>query len=241
MAEISANAGMPQRILYALETNQHKEGLTVAEIREVLELKPDSNKTVYNALRKLIIKRKIQCWSSIENSQIKVYSLPKSDKFWDNLAQQSERSLTHEARERLKEDDNHPIIPQLQLSRLMGVVMKEWNIISTTENFPCRSGIYAFYSGIDGICLYVGQARNLQSRGYRHWAWEQATRDFESPYAAYKIVESEHFNKTKRELIYNECLFIGLLRPCWNAATPRPRGDFYEWLVTGDNSIYLSS
>lgn len=214
MAEISANAGMPQKILHALENNQHKEGLTVKEIREVLELKPDSNKTVYNALRKLIIKHKIQCWSSIENSQIKVYSLPKPDEFFANLTQESERSLTQEAKERLEEDDNHPLIPQAQLSQVMEVVMNEWNTVSTPENFPCRSGIYAFYSSVAGICLYVGQARNLQSRGYRHWAWEQATRDFESPYATYKVVEGEHFNKTKRELIYNECLFIGLLRPC---------------------------
>lgn len=226
MAEINANAGMPQRILHALESNQHKDGLTVKEIREVLGIETGSSSLIYNALRNLIIRRKIQCWRSSGNSLTKVYSLPKPDSVLANLIQETERSFTQEAKQKLEEGDIHPAIPQPYFSELLGIVMSEWSNASSPTNFPRQSGIYAFYSGMDGICLYVGQARNLQSRGHRHWAWEQAMRDFESPHAIYKVVESEHFKKTQRELVYNECLFIGLLRPCWNAATPRHRGDF---------------
>lgn len=226
MPEINANAGMPQRILHVLESNQHKEGLTTAEIKEALGLESPSARPIQSALRSLIIRRKIQCWRSAENSQVKVYSLPKSDEFWANLVQKTERSLTQEAKEKLAENGNHPLIPQPQVSQVIEVVLKEWSAVSTPESFPCRSGIYAFYSGVNGICLYVGQARNLQSRGYRHWAWQQASSDFEAPYAIYKVVECKHFKKTKRELLCNECLLIGLLRPCWNTATPIPRGDW---------------
>lgn len=225
MAEISANAGMPQRILHALESNQHKEGLTVKEIRQVLGIETGSSSLIYNALRNLIIRRKIQCWRCADNPYFKVYSLPKPDDVLAGLIQESERLLTQEAKDKFAENGNHPLIQQSQLSELLEVLMRQWSTVSSPKEFPYKPGIYAFYSGTDGICLYVGQARSLRSRGCSHRLWEQATRDFESPYAAYKVIEHGHIKKTMRELIYSECLFIGLLRPCWNAATPRPRGD----------------
>lgn len=101
-----------------------------------------------------------------------------------------------------------------------------WTSIELPTDLPSTSGLYAIYSEPNGTCLYIGQSENLQKRILHHWAWKKAYYTYGLPHVTYKVIERENPDETKRELIYSECLLIGLLRPQWNAAVPAPRSEF---------------
>ena len=46
MAELGIDAGLPQRILNVLTANQHRDGLTTAEIRQALGVDERYNKKI---------------------------------------------------------------------------------------------------------------------------------------------------------------------------------------------------
>lgn len=106
---------------------------------------------------------------------------------------------------------------------LINFALGEWHFVQRFKEFPRRSGVYAVYSGLTQECLYVGQALDLYHRGLRHWVLKKAIDNQEMPSAAYKIIEYDNQEKTRHELLYNECLLIGLLKPLWNIGTPSPK------------------
>lgn len=101
-----------------------------------------------------------------------------------------------------------------------------WNSTLVPRDLPSLPGLYVIYSEVNGICLYIGQSENLSKRILHHWAWKKAYYTYGLPHIAYKVIERNTVEETRRELIYNECLLVGLLRPEWNAAVPAPRSDF---------------
>jgi KaiC/GvpD/RAD55 family RecA-like ATPase len=67
---------MRQRIKSVLESNRHRQGLTVIEMRELLRLDP-GDRSIYTALNRMVDKREIWQHTSDSDRRRMVYSLPK--------------------------------------------------------------------------------------------------------------------------------------------------------------------
>lgn len=76
--ESSDNQTMRQRIRNVLELNRDREGLTTAEIRELLELDPE-DRAIYSALDRMVERREIQRRQSTDR-RVKIYCLPDTGK-----------------------------------------------------------------------------------------------------------------------------------------------------------------
>ena len=115
------------------------------------------------------------------------------------------------------------VVNESSFSQLIDFVLSGWQHISSARKLPHLPGLYVIYAWKDGECLYIGQSQSLYNRGQKHWAWTRAKQRYELPYVIYKVINSKNAETLKSELIYNECLLIGLLRPQWNSLTPPPR------------------
>lgn len=104
--------------------------------------------------------------------------------------------------------------------------MRDYVFIPSPKHFPPLLGIYIIFSGSDASCLYVGQAQDMFKRCKNHWAWNEAMNKYYSAIAAYKLIDTEDVAEAHRELIYEESLLIGLLRPKWNNVTPSLKNGF---------------
>lgn len=111
-------------------------------------------------------------------------------------------------------------------SRQIEFVLSDWHISLFPGNLPSHPGLYIIHDRATSAHLYIGQAQNLNNRFQRHWAWRRAKHSHGLPRIAYKLIKCETYDKTLRELLFNECLLIGLLHPHWNVATPPPKNDF---------------
>lgn len=221
MTELGIDAGLPQRILHVLTVNQHREGLTIAEIKKELGLDPTYNRKVnpkiYKAIGVLMNRGLIKRWTSPVNRTLGVYALasPSNVEPQESLPEQP---VVTEVVEEKSPSVAVDFLPQ-QLNPL-AEISSGWNIIPSSNFFPPSSGLYIFFSGVTGECLYVGRAANLEERCRYHEMWKQAVRNQENPYAAYKVIDYEQFDKAKQELVRWESFLIGILQPKWNTALP---------------------
>ena len=115
------------------------------------------------------------------------------------------------------------VVSESSFPQLIDFVLSDWQSIPSARKLPRLPGLYVIYAWKDGECLYVGQSQSLYNRGQKHWAWTGAKYRYEVPYVMYKVINNKNAEILKSELIYNECLLIGLLRPKWNSMTPPPR------------------
>lgn len=99
--ESSDNQTMRQRIRNILELNRDREGLTVAEIRELLELEPD-NRAVYSALDRMVERREIQRKQSTVR-RVKIYCLPKDTPPPDSNFENAEYHAETETQQELQD------------------------------------------------------------------------------------------------------------------------------------------
>lgn len=106
--------------------------------------------------------------------------------------------------------------------RLPKAIATGWELKMTLGELSNKAGIYAIYSSkTNGVCLYVGKAKNLAKRLLpNHPKWKLAVYEYKAPCIVYKVIDCVHPKTTLRELFYWECLVIGLLRPYWNADPP---------------------
>jgi hypothetical protein len=221
---------LERQILHALERNIHRGGLTGSEIRQVLGLRVIDTNKIHKGLGRLIRRNEVKRQNHPDGGRAKVYSLLNEEIDTDSIEFQ-ELPLHYVVRkpfnqtEQISTNSSHPLFIELKLSEILEDELSKWVNVSSPNDFPNRSGLYAFYSGKNNKCLYVGQTLNIRSRGLSHPIWRQALHDQELPYTAYKIIEYEDITKTKQELVYEECLLIGLLRPKWNVITPH---QFYK-------------
>lgn len=96
-----------------------------------------------------------------------------------------------------------------------------WQLTVSASEIPAMPGVYVIFGGGENNrCLYVGQSKNLNKRFQRHSQWARAQAGHEKPHIAYQVIQARNPEITDQELLYAECLMIGLLRPCWNAVTP---------------------
>lgn len=246
MAELGIDAGLPQRILNVLTANQHRDGLTTAEIRQALGVDERYNKKInpklYRAIGILMGRGQIVRRTSPEDKRLGVYSLPKAEEaLIDSLDGSEDGSDDLNDLDGLEgqespieclaviEDSATAIVhsPPEELNVLEARVdsFDGWDITPSPQLFPPKSGLYAFFSGISGKCLYVGRTIDLFSRCRCHPRWKEITEKQECPYAAYKIIDCGQLDETKQALAYEEGLMIGLLRPELNAASPLSERD----------------
>lgn len=95
-----------------------------------------------------------------------------------------------------------------------------WHLAVSANELPSVAGVYVIFGGENEPCLYVGQSLNLNKRLQTHTQWTRAAWGYEAPYIAYQVIQCRNAEITEQELLYAECLMIGLLRPHWNAITP---------------------
>lgn len=246
MAELGIDAGLPQRILHVLTANQHRDGLTTAEIRQALGLDERYNRKInpkiYKAIGVLMGRGQIVRRTSPDDKRLGIYSLPKpkealvdsldgSDDLSDLDGSESQEFPPELPIECLAviEDSATAIVhsPPRELNLLEDKVdsFDGWNITPSPQLFPSESGLYAFFSGISGKCLYIGRTIDLLSRCRCHPRWREIVDGQECPYAAYKIIDCGQLDETKQALAYEEGLMIGMLRPELNAASPLSERD----------------
>lgn len=214
------------RILLALERNQHRGGLTGPEIRKVLGLRVVDQNKMHLALGRLVrnnqvkrlnypfpTKKHVRLYSLVvEAEQVEFQDLP--------LHYVAAKVNTKPTDKKLNVAVNHPLFHESKLPEILKDALNGWINVLHLNEFPSSPGLYAFYGERGKVCLYVGQTMNIRSRGLSHGVWKQALQEFENPCAAYKIIECEDLAKTRSELVFQECLLIGLLRPKLNVVTP---------------------
>lgn len=219
------------QILLALERNQHRGGLTGNEIREVLGLQIFERNKMHMAIGRLIKKNLIQRQQHPTIKCTKIYSLIEIETaklislVFQNLPLHyiAPKPKCQPLDREFNIGINHPLFHESKLSEILKYALNNWIYLADVSSLPKCSGLYAFYGDTGNICLYVGQTLNVRQRVFSHPVWKQAKQQFDKPIVGYKIIEYEDSNKTKRELVYEESLIVGLLRPKWNIGISRQR------------------
>jgi hypothetical protein len=125
--------------------------------------------------------------------------------------------------------------------------LSDWIFVPDFRNLPSTSGLYLVYDKKSRSCFCVGQSLNLLQRGRRRTdslAWKKALAVSRTPCLAYKLISGSSREDTLKQLLYTECLLIGLLRPTWNqvAVPPAREGFKIPWAVSIDDlAIQISS
>lgn len=210
MTEVESFLEIQQRILDVLESDLLQKELTLAQIKEGLELDPGLDKLVYPAIKALISRRQIRRRKSPANLKVKLYSLIKTTEF----------PTINSTWEEWEKTGNGILVEQMKSSRFLELASSEWNFVSSPEEFPPHPGLYGFFNSLSNACLYIGRAADLEKRGAYHEVWQKALFCCVPPKAGYMLLQNEHPEVVKRELYYSECLLIGVLRPRWNVMPP---------------------
>ena len=118
--------------------------------------------------------------------------------------------------------------------------LSDWITIPNHKYLPSASGLYFVYEHRCNRFFYIGQSLNLLQRGRKRASvlvWKKALAVCDKPRLAYKLISESEREGTLRQLLYTECLLIGLLRPTWNqvAVPPARKGFKIPWAVTIDD------